>query len=451
MLNSRAIAMDTLLAWEKSQEPLDQVLEAMLSGAAADDSRDRQLVMALVYGVVRWQGYLDATIQKFSSHPLRQMKPLTVAALRIGLYQLVFLDRVPESAAINETVQALKLARQPKWLTGFVNGVLRAMVRQRAALAAPDEAAAVLSHPAWLAARWEALFGPERTRRICWINNILPLLVVRVNSHRISADDWMNLLREKGIDCERTLFAQEALRINNFQGSIIALPGYGEGFFVVQDEAAQLVTQLLAPFTSGSYLDACAGLGGKTLHLTQLLPEGGRVVAVEPSLKRQALLKANLQRLGGPEIEIHGTTLQEFAAQRQGAFAGVLVDAPCSGLGVVRRQPDIRWKRTLEALQGYQVKQRELLASAAGLVEQGGVLVYATCSIDPRENDEVIAVFLSEHPEFSIAPAQEYLPEAARSLCDAKGFFKTTPEQGLDGFFAARMERKGQELLCARD
>ena len=434
--------MDTLLAWEKSQEPLDQVLDTMLSGAAVDDSRDKQLVMALVYGVVRWQGYLDAIIQKFSSHPLRQMKPLTLAALRVGLYQLVFLDRVPESAAINETVQGLKSARQPKWLTGFVNGVLRAMARKRASLPAPDEAAAVLSHPAWLVARWEALFGPERTRRICWTNNTLPPLVLRVNTLHISVDDWMSFLRKKGIDCERGVFAQEAARVNDFHGPVTTLPGYGEGFFVVQDEAAQLVTQLLAPFTGARYLDACAGLGGKALHLAQLLPESGMVVAVEPSHKRQALLKANLQRLGGAEMEIHGTTLQEFAGQRQGTFTGVLVDAPCSGLGVIRRQPDIRWQRSLAALQGYQARQLELLAAAAGLVEQGGVLVYATCSIDPMENDEVIAAFLNEHPEFSTTQAQEYLPEAARGLCDGAGFLKTTPEQGLDGFFAARMVKK---------
>ncbi|OGQ86469.1 MAG: 16S rRNA (cytosine(967)-C(5))-methyltransferase [Deltaproteobacteria bacterium RIFOXYD12_FULL_56_24] len=442
MINSRAIAMETLLAWEKSQAPLDQVLEGMLSEAAMDDPRDRQLVMALVYGVVRWQGYLDAIIQKFSRHPLRTMKPLTIAALRVGLYQLVFLDRIPESAAINETVQALKSARQPKWLTGFVNGVLRAMVRQRAVLPAPDEAAAVLSHPAWLVARWEALFGPERARRICWINNTPPPLVVRVNSRRILPEAWLTLLREQGLEGERGLFATEAVRLNNFQGSITALPGYGEGFFVVQDEAAQLVTQLLAPFATARYLDGCAGLGGKTLHLAQLLPDSAKVVAVEPSLKRQALLRDNLRRLGGPEIEIHGGTLQEFAGQHREGFAGVLIDAPCSGLGVIRRQPDIRWQRSLAALSGYQARQRELLAAAAGLVEKGGVLVYATCSIDPMENDEVIVAFLQEQPEFSLSPAQEYLPEAARGFCDGKGFLKTTPEQGLDGFFAARMVRK---------
>ena len=442
MINSRATAMDTLLAWAKSQEPLDQTLENMLSGSVVDDPRDRQLVMALVYGVVRWQGYLDAIIGKFSSHPLRQMKPLTVAALRVGLYQLVFLDRIPESAAINETVQALKSARQPKWLSGFVNGVLRAMARQKTALAAPDEAAAVLSHPAWLVARWETLFGRERTRQICWINNTLPELVVRVNSRRISVDDWITLLRNNGVACERGVFAQDSVRINDFQGSITSLPGYGEGYFVVQDEAAQLVTQLLAPFTDGRYLDACAGLGGKALHLAQVLPDGGSVVAVEPSRKRQGMLQENVERLGGPEIAIHGVTLQEFAGQPQGGFAGVLVDAPCSGLGVIRRQPDIRWQRSLAALQGYQNRQRELLSAAAGLVEKGGVLVYATCSIDPMENDEVIGAFLHEHPEFSTTPAQESLPEAAMGLCDGAGFLKTTPEQGLDGFFAARMQKQ---------
>jgi 16S rRNA (cytosine967-C5)-methyltransferase len=337
----------------------------------------------------------------------------------------------------------LKSARQPKWLTGFVNGVLRAMVRQRAVLPAPDEAAAVLSHPAWLVARWEALFGPERARRICWINNTPPVLVVRVNSRRISPEDWLTLLRGQGIEGERGLFSREAVRINNFQGTVTALPGYGEGFFVVQDEAAQLVTQLLAPFATARYLDGCAGLGGKTLHLAQLLPDRARVVAVEPSLKRQALLRDNLQRLGGPEIEIHGGTLQEFAGQRQDRFAGVLVDAPCSGLGVIRRQPDIRWQRSLAALPGYQAKQRELLEAAAGLVEKGGVLVYATCSIEPMENDEVIGAFLDAHAEFFLSPAQAHLPEAAKGFCDEQGFFKTTPEQGLDGFFAARLERKG--------
>lgn len=442
MINSRAIAMDTLLAWEKSLDSLDQVLEKTVCGIGMEDPRDKQLVMALVYGVVRWQGYLDAVIQKFSTHNVTKMKPLTLVALRIGLYQLVFLDRMPESAAISETVQALKLSRQPKWLAGFVNGVLRSMARQRGDLGVPDESAAVLSHPPWLVARWESLFGKERTRRICWTNNTPPVLIARVNTRRITVYDWMVLLQENGVECESGLFGPEAVRINNFQGSVTALPGYEQGMFAVQDEAAQLVTPLLAPFVGGRYLDGCAGLGGKTLHLAALVPEGGTVVAVDPSLKRQGLLKDNLQRLGGPEIEIHGCTLQEFAEQHQGGFVGVLVDAPCSGLGVIRRQPDIRWKRSVEALQGYQARQLELLKAAAVLVESGSVLVYATCSTDPMENDEVIEGFLAAHPEFSLTSALEYLPEAAKGFCDGNGFFKTTPEQGLDGFFAARLQKK---------
>ncbi len=442
MSNSRAVAIETLIAWEKTGEPLDLVLETELTRHGFADSRDVSLVMAMVYGVVRWQGYLDGLNARAASHPLKKMKPLTLAALRIGLYQLLFMDRIPESAAINETVQALKAARQPKWLIGFANGLLRNLARAKATLPPPDDAAAMLSHPAWLVERWHGLFGPERTRLICGANNSLPVLTLLVNRKRITRDGFLDLLRQNSMCGEQGHFAPDAVRLPNFQGGIAELPGYAEGLFLVQDEAAQLVCHLLAPFTRGAYLDACAGLGGKALHLAQVLPESGRVVAVEPSQKRQTLLKANSQRLGGVEMEIHGTTLQEFAGQRQGAFAGVLVDAPCSGLGVIRRQPDIRWQRSLAALQGYQLKQRELLGAAAGLVEQGGVLVYATCSIDPMENDAVVAAFLNEHPEFSITQAQEFLPEAARGLCDEAGFLKTTAEQGLDGFFAARLQKK---------
>ncbi len=443
MKNSRLLAMEILLAWEKSLEPLDQVLENGVAGKGSVDPRDRQLVMAMVYGVVRWQGYLDATISGSSTHPLKKMKPLTRAALRVGVYQLLFMDRIPESAAINETVQALKRAGQPKWLTGFLNGLLRTIARRKASLPAPDDAAAVLSHPKWLVERWREQFGAERTVRICAANNLLPPLVLRINTARIPVEEYLRLLRDNGMECERGRFAQEAVRLPAFRGNVADLPGYGDGFFQVQDEAAQLVTQLLAPFACGAYLDACAGLGGKTLHLAQLVSEGAHLVAVEPSEKRRVLLQDNFCRLGYKTPELYPGTLQQFAEQCQDRFKGILVDAPCSGLGVIRRQPDIRWSSSFEGLQRNQARQRELLATAAGLLEKGGVLVYATCSTDPLENDEVIRAFMQEQPEFLLTQARDYLPPAAHFLVDAAGCFRTTPEQGLDGFFAARMIRKG--------
>jgi len=442
MTNSRATAMNILLAWQRSREPLDLVLERHLGGQTPGEPRDAALVMAMVYGVLRWQGYLDGIIAALASHPLARMKPLTLAALRVGLYQLLFLDRVPASAAINETVQALSLARQPKWLTGFVNGLLRNAARRRDTLPAPDGAAAMASHPAWLVARWQQLFGRARTELLCSANNALPSLVLRVNSGRVAMADFLALLGERGIAALPGLFAPEAVRLPDFRGSVAELPGYGEGLFQVQDEAAQLVPLLLAPFRAGRYLDGCAGLGGKALHLAQLLPSGAELTAVEPSARRGGLLGENLQRQGMSGVIFFASTLEEFAAQGPGRFRGILLDAPCSGLGVIRRQPDIRWSRSMEELRRQQFRQSVLLAVAADLLEEGGILLYATCSLDPMENDEVVAAFLQGRPDFALTSAREYLPESARVLCDAEGFFRTSPEQGVDGFFAARMRKK---------
>lgn len=442
MTNSRATAMNILLAWQRSREPLDLVLERHLVAQAPAEQRDASLVMALVYGVVRWQGYLDGIIASLASHPLARMKPLTMAALRVGLYQLLFLDRVPASAAINETVQALTLARQPKWLTGFVNGLLRNAARKRDTLPAPDGVAAMASHPAWLVARWQQLFGRERAERICSANNVQPPLVVRVNSGRVAMADFLVLLGEREIAAMPGLFAPEAVRIADFRGPVTELPGYREGLFQVQDEAAQLVPLLLAPFARGRYLDGCAGLGGKALHLAHLLPGGSELTAVEPSARRGGLLRENLQRQGMNGVAPFVGTLEEFAGQEPGRFRGILLDAPCSGLGVIRRQPDIRWSRSMEELRRQQTRQSALLSVAADLLEEGGILLYATCSLDLMENDEVVAAFLRSRPDFSLTSVREYLPESAKVLCDAEGFFRTSPEQGVDGFFAARMRKK---------
>lgn len=439
------MAIEALLLREKSRGPLDQILETVVRGKGSLALRDRQLVMTMVYGVVRWQGYLDALIEACSTHPLKKMKPLTLTALRVGAYQLLFLERIPESAAINETVAALKPAGQPKWLIGFVNGLLRNLTLRKNSLPGPDAAAAMLSHPTWLLKRWRQQFGPERAALICAVNNVPPPLVLWINAARISVEDYLNLLLDKGLKGERGRYAPEAVRLPAFRGRVAELPGYGEGFFQVQDEAAQLVCHLLAPFAGARYLDACAGLGGKTLSLAALLPHDAHLVAVEPSAQRRALLTENFLRFGNPAPEVYPGTLQQFAQERRERFHGILVDAPCSGLGVIRRQPDIRFNRSFEDLRSNQARQLELLDCAAGLLERGGTLVYATCSIDPVENDEVIDAFLARHPDFLLTPAQDYLPPGALVCADTAGFFRTTPEQGLDGFFAARLRKNNEK------
>lgn len=443
MKSPRQLAIDVLLATAQKGQPVDQVFDRQQAGQSSGDPRDAQLAMAMVYGVLRWQGYLDQVIAGFSSHSLAKMKPLTLAALRVGAYQLLFMDRVPPSAAINETVQALKAAGQPKWLTGFVNGVLRAVVRgKEQVLPTTSREALFLSHPAWLIARWRQRYGDEVTEAICHANNEQPSLVLRINTRRTTQQTYLQTLAEEGIEAEANIYAPDAVRLVGYRGGVTDLPGYDEGLFQVQDEAAQLATLLLGNLGAGCYLDGCAGLGGKTSHLAQLLPPGSEVVAVEPHSGRRKLLRENLKRLG-LAATIFAGELQNFAQGQPPPFLGILIDAPCSGLGVVGRQPDIRWQRHDSDLPRYAARQQALLAQASSVLEPGGILVYATCSTEPEENEEVVSDFLANHPDFALADARPLLPVQAQTLVDAQGCLRTLPHQGLDGFFAARLEKQG--------
>jgi 16S rRNA (cytosine967-C5)-methyltransferase len=445
MKSSRQLAIEVLVAAVQKGQPVDQVFDQQQAGHLSGDPRDTQLATAMVYGVLRWQGYLDQVIAGFSSHPLAKMKPLTLAALRVGGYQLLFMDRVPDSAAINETVQALKASGQPKWLTSFANGVLRSLARgKEQVLPVTSREALFLSHPAWLIHRWRQRYGDEVTEAICQANNELPPLVVRVNSRRIGRPEYLQLVADGGIEVRAGTYAPDAIRLIGYRGSVTALPGYAEGLFQVQDEAAQLATLLFGDLAASRYLDGCAGLGGKTSHLAQRMPPGGEVVAVEPHDGRRKLLRENLTRLG-IDATIFAGELQAFAKEQPQSFQGILIDAPCSGLGVVGRQPDIRWQRSESDLHRYAERQRGLLDQAATLLASGGVLVYATCSTEPEENDEVVSGFLATHPDFVRADAKAFLPAAAHVLVDSQGCLRTLPHQGLDGFFAARLEKKKRQ------
>lgn len=441
--NIRHLALQVLLSQEEGGRPLDRVLAEHLARHPLADPRDRQLLMAMVYGVLRWRGLLDEVATRYSRHPLAKMKPLTLAALRLGIMQLLFFDRVPAAAAIDETIKALRSARQPSWLTGFVNGLLRSVARDRPQMTMPDE---LLSHPVWLRQRWLARYGQETTGELCRINNRLPPLALRVNLQRTTLAQLLSQLQQAGIEAEPGAFLPEALLLPSYHGRIEGLPGYKQGWFAVQDQAAQLVSLLLAGGPVGRYLDACAGLGGKTAHLAQLLPPGAELVALEPQAARFALLRENLTRLG-VSATVDQRSLEDFAAaipaegSVAGGFQGILVDAPCSGLGVIRRHPDIRWNRAAADLVGYQHKQLALLAAAAGLLAPGGVLIYAVCSHEPEENEQVIAQLLAAYPHLTLDDPRPCLPEAARSLVAADGFFRSLPSAGLDGFFAARLSR----------
>jgi 16S rRNA (cytosine967-C5)-methyltransferase len=432
---------------QRTKRPIKPLLDTVIEECRLAEN-ERALAMNLAYGVLRRRDCLALLIGRLCRHPLNRLEPFVYHALEVGLFQLFFLDRIPASAAVNETVNALKSSRLPRRLQGFVNGILRESIRQGSVLAelftAPPSGGACLNHPPWLTERWRRHYGEAEMRRICARNNLEPLLVLRVNTARVTKEAFCLRLSDQGIAWRHGRFAPEAVVLPDYQGAIPRLPGYEEGCFLVQDEATQLATLLLGPFLpQGSYLDACAGLGGKTSHLAVLAPGLGlHLFAVEPDARRYLKLAENLGRLfPGHSCTMKQSTLAEFARDCRTSFHGILIDAPCSGTGVTGRHPDIRWNREETDLLRYQAEQLDLLEQAAGLVRKSGVLVYATCSLEPEENQEVVRRFLERNREFHLSDPTPCLPAAACRFVENL-LFCPRPEETIDGFFAARLVRQ---------
>jgi len=444
---ARTLAVECLVNWDREKQALQPHIEHTVYRADLA-SHDRHLAVMLVQGVLRQLQYLDGIIASCSRFPPAKMKPLTLMVLRVGVFQLLFLDRIPDSAAVNETVQVLKEKRQPRWLVSFTNGVLRSVARKKRSIPGPEEfgpdSPFIANHPPWMVQRWEAVFGTEKTRAICSANNREPECTLRVNTLMTTAKEISAELQARGYAARPGRFAPDSLVLESFSGSVSKLPGYQEGLFHVQDEAAQLASLLLAPFHETlSYLDGCAGLGGKTCYLAQFIPSDGQVTAVEPSGHRYNVLAENVKRLQLEErVRRFQGRLDEFVATRPGSFDRILVDAPCSGTGVIRRHPDIRWNRQPGDLSGYHDQQVELVRQASSLLKAGGVMVYATCSLEPEENQQVVETVLRERRDLFCSDARDYLPASAAGLVDAAGYFRPTPADGLDGFFAARLVRR---------
>lgn len=441
---ARFVAIETLNRLERTRLPVDLLFEQIMEDCPLA-AIDRHLAKNLIFGVLRQRQHLDRCLALFCTRPLKKLHPFVHQALAVGLYQILFLDRIPESAAVNETVQAVKLVGLPQKLQGFVNGVLRTSIRQREQIPSPtapdSEGRPVLNHPSWLTDRWQQHFGREAMYTICDANNQPPPLVLRTNLRVTTRDELCRLLGSHGITTRKGALAPQAIVLPDYHGPISELPGFVGGAFQVQDESAQLAGLLVAPLPArGRILDACAGLGGKTGHLLERASGlDAAVYAVEPEPRRLALLQENLTRIHPQHrVTIIPGTLADFTAGNPGRFDTILVDAPCSGTGVIRRQPDIRWNRSDTELPTYARTQQELLTLAAGLLVPGGTLVYATCSLEPEENEAVITSFLRSHSSFEISDCTPFLPEAAKHLVH-NGFFRPRPDQGTDGFFAARL------------
>ncbi|HBB34010.1 MAG TPA: 16S rRNA (cytosine(967)-C(5))-methyltransferase [Cyanobacteria bacterium UBA8803] len=437
----------------------DIALDRVLRTAQLSDV-DRRLATELVYGTVRRSRTLDALIDQLGKKKAHQQPPDLRIILHLGLYQLRYQERIPVSAAVNTTVELAK-ENGFKGLAGVVNGLLRNYARLqkdeltedsslipnpgRDPLKLPVEPVQRLgilhSFPDWIIQMWIEQLGVEETEQLCqWLNRS-PTLDLRVNPLRVSIEEVETAMQEAGVEVQRVPYLPQALRLTGSTGAIQKLPGFSEGWWTIQDSSAQLVSHLLDPQSGEVAIDATAAPGGKTTHMAELMGDRGKVWACDKSTPRLKKVQENAQRLQLQSIQICGGDSRNLP-QFINCADRVLLDAPCSGLGTLHRRPDIRWRTTPATVAELSVLQGELLLQAATWVKPGGILVYATCTLHPQENEGVIQGFLMHHPHWQIDPPPPNSPLTA--FCTPQGWLKVWPHRyQMDGFFMARLQHRG--------
>ena len=434
----RGTAVRILNRVERTDSYLDKVLDAELKSGDLSDL-DKGLLNEIVHGVLRWQNRLDWVLNGFSHGNFAKSEINIKNTLRVALYQILFLDRVPHSAAVNEGVEFIKRIRGEK-PAGLVNAVLRNIIRNidgiRYPLADEDPVqhlSVYYSHPHWMVRRWVARFGVEETKRFLIAANERPPLSLRINRLKIAPGAFLGLLDQKGIAYTGSTYLDHFVRVKALAG-IGQMDIFRGGMFTVQDESAALPCLLLDPAPGERVIDLCAAPGGKTTNLAEMMKNEGEVVAVDRHDAKLGLIRASCDRLGLKNVTLlaaDSSSLETEPADR------VLLDAPCSGLGVLAKKPDMKWKRDIADILKLTKIQKGLLENAARLVRPNGVLVYSTCTIEPDENQDIVAEFLSRHTEFRLEGASAYVN---RDLVNAAGFVETFPHRhGMDGSFAARL------------
>ncbi|MDW7643891.1 MAG: 16S rRNA (cytosine(967)-C(5))-methyltransferase RsmB [Desulfuromonadales bacterium] len=446
----RKIALDILLRVEDGAYA-DLTLDAVLEKNPRLDPRDRGLATELVYGILRQRGRLDFALSQLCKTPLKKIESKVLWLLRLGAYQILALDRIPPSAAVN---QAVELARGEKLerATGFINGILRNLVRQHEKIPWPSPAGNeraylehVLSVPRWLAQLWIRDWGAAEAVALGESMLEQPPFTLRVNTLRVDRETLMDKMQAAGHEVRPCQYAPEGIVVTRRGSSPLA--GQEEGWFQVQDEASMLVSHLLDVRPGQRLLDTCAAPGGKTTHLAALAKNDVRLLALDLHPQRVRLITEGAQRLGCEGIEAKAWDMSRFPDfLEQKSFDRVLVDAPCSGLGVLRRNPEIRWRRTPPDIPALSDLQKTILDNAAMLVRPGGRLLYSLCTLTARETWGVVDRFLADHPEFVLEDLRQETPAAWAPLFDERGALRTTPARcgGMDAFFAARFVRQAR-------
>ncbi|MBW7474162.1 16S rRNA (cytosine(967)-C(5))-methyltransferase RsmB [Paenibacillus oenotherae] len=450
---AREVALHTLVKVAESRAFSNLQLNRSLQEAGLS-RQDAALATELVYGTIQRQRTLDYRLTSLVSKGLDKLAPWVLQLLRMSAYQLLFLDRIPPHAAVNEAVGIAK-RRGHAGISGMVNGVLRNMERKLVEMKSginekePVQRIGIQhSYPDWLVERWMETYGEAETEAICASSNAAPHASIRVNRLLASREKALGMLADAGFEASASPLASCGIVVRG-GGNLASTDGYNKGLWTLQDESSMLVAEVCAPEPGMAVIDCCAAPGGKTTHLAEIMNDTGRVVANDLHPHKRKLIEDGAERLGLRSVHAATGDAGELAKQHGAeSFHLVLLDAPCSGLGVIRRKPEIKWTKTPEDIQEIAKIQKRLLREAAKLVRPEGRLVYSTCTIELDENERQIEAFLKENENFQLDPhwPEEVLaPLRASGIIPAehfKGAVQLLPQHfGSDGFYIARLKR----------
>jgi 16S rRNA (cytosine967-C5)-methyltransferase len=444
--NARHVACEILMRIEREQSYADRLIDEELSSGRLQGP-DRGLLTELVFGVLRRRGTLDFLIDAFSDRKVERLERPVAALLRLGLYQAFFLDRVPVSAAVNETVKLAKVFA-PR-AAGFVNAVLRRADRERESVPWPDRNADLASYlaarhslPRWLSVQWVEQLGAAEAEALACAMSEPPPLTLRANTLKTTREGLLSLFAAEGLPAHPGDYSPTAVTVMS-RVRPTSLPGFPEGLFTVQDESSQLAVSFLSPLPGQRVLDLCAAPGGKATHIAQLLENRGTLLACDRDGRKLRRIGETAERLGLTTIETRELDASSpDAPLARTSFDRVLVDAPCTGLGVIRRNPEAKWRLIPEDQGRLARTQRAILGTAADCLADDGILIYSTCSTSVEENEGVVDDFLSARGDFMVENLRDLFPRFADLFTD-RGFFRSWPHRHtMDGFFAARLRKK---------
>ncbi|MDQ8091198.1 MULTISPECIES: 16S rRNA (cytosine(967)-C(5))-methyltransferase RsmB [Bacillus] len=444
-INVRELALEALEKLEQNQAYSNLLLTSVIKTNTLSD-QDRGLLTELVYGTLQNKIALDYILKPFIRKP-NKVKPWVIQLLRLSAYQMEYLEKIPDRAAIHEAVEIAK-KRGHKGIASFVNGILRSLQREGAPSFAEIEdpilrLSTETSHPEWLVKEWVEAYGFEAAEKICRIHLVPPKQTLRVNHIKADREKLLDKMENAGLEAEAGDLSPDAIKL--LKGSIANTEFFQNGQVSIQDESSMLVARALDPKPGETVLDACAAPGGKSAHIAELMENEGSLTSLDLHRHKVKLIKEGAERLGLTIIDAQTMDARKagdaFGAER---FDRVLVDAPCSGFGVIRRKPDMKYTKTPDDSRRLSEIQLGILREIAPLVKKGGTLVYSTCTMDRTENDEVMHAFIQEHPEFEPdLSLEKRLPEKARPFVQ-DGSLQILPHYfGTDGFFISSMRKKG--------